>query len=163
MLYLDFGPALTTLSNHAPNLRSLAIHGLRFADEPLLELAEGCRSLRRLNIVRCSGYTAEGMGAFLCAAHGLVRLDLSGSDAPTAEVVGWVDERRRTRQKHVQHLVLIDCVSAEAIWKDLHAQYGQEPDYSGPILSIAGGRLNLFDAVYTDADVMEDALDPHDY
>lgn len=163
MLYLDFGPAMTTLSRHAPNLRSLAIHGLRFADKPLFELSEGCCSLRRLSLVRCSGYTAEGMGAFLGAAHRLIRLDLSGSDAPTAEVVGWVDERRRKRQNHVQHLVLIDCVNAEVIWKELHAQYGQEPDYSGPVLSIAGGRLNMFDAVYSDADLLEDAVDPRDY
>ena len=81
MTYRDFGPAMNIIAIAAPQLLSLAIHGLYLPDQPFEGLAVGCPRLRRLHLVGCE-YTVHGLEAFLRAAHSLAHLDLSGGEAP---------------------------------------------------------------------------------
>ena len=95
MTYMDFGPSLQTLGRKAPELLSLALHGLHLPDGPLLELAHGCPRLRRLHFVGCSQYSPSGLRAFLQAAASLVHLDLSRGNAFAEPLLEWVEERQR--------------------------------------------------------------------
>jgi hypothetical protein len=98
MHLMDFGPTLQALAAHAPELRSLAVHGLLLPRDDMQALAEGCPHLERLHIPGCRDYyghvadpdpVQDGGGwlreqveacafmAFLKTAKNLVELDVS--------------------------------------------------------------------------------------
>ena len=76
MTYRDFSPSLVSLSKQAPNLTSLAIHGLNLQTHALETFARGCAQLARVHFVHC-GYSATGLAAFLRGAKRLRDIDLS--------------------------------------------------------------------------------------
>ena len=107
MHLMDFGPTLQALAAHAPELRSLAVHGLRLPPDDMQALAEGCPHLERLHVVRCREYYGfvehpEGGGnhdwmsqqlaacpfaKFLKAATNLVEIDVSSDVGRHGELV----------------------------------------------------------------------------
>jgi hypothetical protein len=107
MHLMDFGPTLQALAAHAPELRSLAVHGLRLPPDDMQALAEGCRHLRRLHVVRCREYygfaehpedgghhdwmtqqiAACPFAKFLKAATNLVEIDVSSDVGRHGELV----------------------------------------------------------------------------
>ena len=108
MTYVDFGYPLLILGRLAPQLRSLAVHGLLLPDEALAKFATGCPHLHRLKLI-ASRYSNDGLGSLLRAARELVHLNLSGGTAPHAELVAWVEERRGGPMP-VQSLELRRCI-----------------------------------------------------
>ena len=107
MHLMDFGPTLQALAAHAPELRSLAVHGLRLPPDDMQALAEGCPHLRRLHVVNCREYygfvehpedgghhdwmsqqiAACPFGKFLKAATNLVEIDVSSDVGRHGELV----------------------------------------------------------------------------
>ena len=107
MHLMDFGPTLQALAAHAPELRSLAVHGLRLPPDDMQALAEGCPHLRRLHVVNCREYygfvehpedgghhdwmsqqiAACPFARFLKAATNLVEIDVSSDVGRHGELV----------------------------------------------------------------------------
>ena len=122
MTYVDFGPALRILATKAPNLRSLATHGLVLPTLDLMQLAAGCPRIERLHFVNWlgDGNKLVPLDDFLCvlrACPSLVHLDLSQGVAPQAQLLTWLQERQQSGRP-VQSLVLHDvsyyCSEQEA-------------------------------------------------
>ena len=112
MTYINFGPALRALGANAPELRSLAVHGLSLPDAELDAFARGCARLRRVHFVRCE-LSARGFRLFLREARSLLHVDLSGagrslSSEPTIPEVllEWIQARRREGLPPARSLVL---------------------------------------------------------
>ena len=110
MTYVDFGPALRALGAHAPELRSLAVHGLTLPDAELDAFANGCARLRRVHFVRCD-VSARGLGLLLRAARSLLHADLSGADLDSEPripevLLEWIQARRREGLPPARSLVL---------------------------------------------------------
>ena len=107
MHLMDFGPTLQALAAHAPELRSLAVHGLRLPPDDMQALAVGCPHLERLHVVRCREYygfvehpedgghhdwmtqqiAACPFAKFLKAATNLVEIDVSSDVGRHGELV----------------------------------------------------------------------------
>ena len=62
---------LRALGANAPELRSLAVHGLSLPDAELDAFARGCARLRRVHFVRCE-LSARGFRLFLREARSLL-------------------------------------------------------------------------------------------
>lgn len=114
MSYMDFGPALRILAQKAPNLRSLATHGLVLPMHALLELAAGCPLLERAHLVRWMGddpgelVPPDDLLAVLRACTNLVHLDLSCGLAPQEQLLAWLEERQQSGRP-VHSLVVHGC------------------------------------------------------
>ena len=108
MTYVDFGRGLASLSHRAPNLRSLAVHGLYLPPDALLLFAAGCPLLERLHLVSMQQADTAGFLAFLRACASLKHLDLSESSLPEPELLAWLKERDAARTP-LQSLTMHDC------------------------------------------------------
>ena len=119
MTYMDFGPALQTLARKAPNLRSLATHGLILPTPQLLELATGCPLLERVHFVAWKGVHFPRGGApqpprpediliFLRACPHLAHADISAGIAPKSQLLTWLEERHKGGHP-VETLVMHEC------------------------------------------------------
>ena len=95
MTYIDFGPALRILSKLAPQLESIAIHGLEMPAMPLIEFGLSCKRLRRARLVslntsrgdwEASSHYHEEFGEWLKLASSLEHLDLTDSPLYQKEV-----------------------------------------------------------------------------
>ena len=96
MTYRDFGPALTILGTRAPNLRSLAVHGLELPAGALFEFAEGCPLLSRVHFVHCT-LDSEGLRGFLRRTLQLRDILLwCDTDVSDVALDEWLDERMET-------------------------------------------------------------------
>jgi len=145
------------LAERAPQLESLALHGLQMPEAPLVELARGCPRLQRVHFWGCF-IVCEALAHFLLEAHSLVHADLSagpllksapnqrragvptsmkGEDQTRADVlIDWIEQRRATGGNPVRSLVLHGCPFAEAVaWR------------APEIVTHTGERTRLFDFV----------------
>ena len=78
MKWMDLDSVLLILSRCAPNLRSLAVHGLTVHDDPLLKFSRGCSQLERLHLVHCHGFSWQGLTAGLLSEKSRLQdLDIS--------------------------------------------------------------------------------------
>ena len=125
MTYVDFTPCLLTLSKHAPQLVSLAIHGLEMQSFALLAFGIGCPLLVRVYFRHC-GIAPNGLLAFLRVARNLREIDLSNDVAghdephdgvhdpfivPNDLISNWLDEAAADPTKGAQ----LRCVYGTAI------------------------------------------------
>ena len=125
MTYVDFTPCLLTLSKHAPQLVSLAIHGLEMQSFALLAFGIGCPLLVRVYFRHC-GLAPNGLLAFLRVARNLREIDLSNDVAghdephdgvhepfivPNDLISNWLDEAAADPTKGAQ----LRCVYGTAI------------------------------------------------
>ena len=116
MTYVDFTPCLLTLSKHAPQLISLAIHGLEMQSYALLAFGIGCPLLARVYFRHC-GIAPNGLLAFLRVARNLREIDLSNDVAgydesydgahepfivPSDLISNWLDEAASDTTKGAQ-------------------------------------------------------------
>ena len=107
MRFRNFGPALKILGQLAPNLRSLAIHGLALPGDALSQFAQGCLCLERVHFVECDA-DPYGFARFLSAATRLRDIHFSSQDFGGHDEIyyeigledvidKWVEERLNTR------------------------------------------------------------------
>ena len=148
MTLRDFGPALRLLAKHAPNLISLAVHGLDAPPDALVELANGCPHLSTAHFVRCRLGSDGGLITFLHAASSLTALDLtqagyrmSPTCFPDVDFLQWLSDRHDAHTP-VRYLALsrgaIDTptfeVNARAISPDLELRIFND-EWSVPDMS----------------------------
>ena len=140
MTLRDFGAGLRLLAQHAPNLTSLAIHGLDTPADALLTLARGCSQLSTVHFVSCRRDHDAALIDFLNAACSLTALDLTGGyeRLPECGLLEWLATRRDARLP-VQYLAVSRstlqtptfAVKARAIWPiSLHLFDDDEPTFA---------------------------------